>query len=252
MTSLKTFGAVFLIASALFSIVEAEETKPMPTVTEEMLFEHDPKQWAKPRAVVPPKYPVELLTAKRGGIVDVTVQHNDLGEVVSAEIAKSEPKSPELESAVMDVVRYWYFKVPQSKECMPMGGTANVRVWFEPEGDAGKISVSGHASELANFASAPRRSRLINPKEAYAKLKYPVAARKVGVQATIYVVARVNAKQGKVSNMTIMTERYAPVAEAHIRAAFARAIQNALDEWRFEPSESADYRVCVPLDFRLN
>lgn len=252
MTKLKAFCLVALAAPPLFSIVDAEESKQIPTVTEEMLFEHDPKQWAKPKAVVPPKYPAELLAAKLGGVVDVTVNYNEQGDVVNAEIAKSEPKRRELESAVMDVVRYWYFHVPLSKDCMPIGGKANARVWFEPEGEGGKISVSGNASEFAISAPIPRRSRLINPKEAYAKLKYPIAAASMGIQANVYVIARVDGRQGKISNVTITKEDHMPSADVHIRAASVRAVRNAVDEWRFEPGESTDYRVCIPFYFRFN
>ncbi|MBL8514009.1 MAG: TonB family protein [Betaproteobacteria bacterium] len=222
------------------------------TVTEVMLFTDDPSKWSKPKAILPPQYPSEMRERGIAGIVDVEVSIDERGSVLSASVAKPEAENRLFEDAVMEVVKQWRFEVRHNKECVPEKSNGNVRVWFEPDGANGKISVSGAASiAAAQSETAPKRARMVNRAEAFAQIRYPEAARRAGVEANLNVVAKVNAAQGVVKDVLFSSREYFGSADSLIRSRFELAITSAVMRWKFLPQEGPDYRVCIPFVFQF-
>lgn len=218
-----------------------------------MLFADDPTQWALPRTIVPPEYPKALLEGRIGAHVDVLVSIDVKGNVVDASIVKAMPMSPDFEKSVLDVVRLWRFYRTIGVDCKPVATSGNVRVWFEPEGPKGKISGSGRASAASPRAAeaSPRRALLRDRNASYARIRYPENGRFAGVQADIFLIARVNAAKGTVVSTEVVASDFQGAADGPLRARFEYNAKSAVSAWEFVESSGPDYKVCVPVAFVL-
>lgn len=228
----------------------SDAPKATTQVTEKMLFADDPATWAKPKKVVPPKYPEQLLAQRVSGYVDTTVTIDDRGRVISAMISKSEPQQPQFEAAVMAVIKLWRFRESLSELCSPKEATANVRVWFEPEGDEGKISVSGAVAKQGE-PFTPLHAKAINYDEVVRKVRYPISARRDGVEAALYVIGYVNGPSGLVEYASVSTMFSSDKDATKPNGNIAWVAQEAVKALKFAPGNDKDYRVCMNFQFKL-
>lgn len=220
-------------------------------VSEEMLFADDPKDWAKPRYVVPPDYPQGLLQKKIGGFVDVEVRISGHGEVTSARLVKQEPDGAGFWEATNEVIKKWLFYSKLSSACVPEGTTANVRLWFEPRDDKGVISVSGDVTATKESFAKPLQRKWINQKEVARSIRYPLLARSEGIEATLHVVAKVDAA-GSVQTTEISHFFSGRLATNKMRSTFEKAVIENVQKAKFEPLENGKTtKVCIPYQFLL-
>ncbi len=224
--------------------------------TEEMLFADDPKEWAKPKVVVPPEFPADQLAANARGYVDIAVTLDAFGNVKTAQVTKSEPVNPAFETAAMAVVKLWVFKSVLTQDCTPVESTANVRTWFESREGKGMVSVSGQVTPRSPLpGNALDKSAWLNRKEVAAMVRYPASARRAGIQADANVAIRVNTATGEVADVEITGFHTTPQATEKVIEEFKKSIRTPLMTAKFEPREVKDaktYRVCVPYTFRVS
>jgi TonB family protein len=248
MSTIKSVGALLGLATTVTMAIAQEPVAPQ--VTEKMLFADDPTEWLKPTRVVIPKYPKELLDAKQGGYVDMRVTVDDRGRVKSAEVAKSEPKQPALEKSLEDVIKLWRFQEAISDECIPIEKTANVRLWFEPEGPGGKISVSRDVAPQG-VAFAARRAKSPNYEQLKRELRYPYTARKESVNADAYAIAEVDGPSGEVKNVRVSAMFSNAAKHSKAPGYLAGSIVQSMQKLKFQPSEKASFNVCQSFKFRI-
>ena len=218
-------------------------------VTEEMLFMDDPAKWATPRVILPPEYPPAQLAAKTEGYVDVEVKLDKFGMVQSIVSMKSAPPNPEFESAVRDVVqKWWAFHETLSPDCAPLEATGNVRVWFSIREGKGVVSVSGEATEATKeFSRKQKKAEVINMQEVLRATKYPIQARKDGIEGAVYAYVQVEAKTG-VPIAVQISQMFASGGKGQV---FVNSVRTSLNSVRFEPMDAPNYRVCRSYNFRL-
>lgn len=218
-------------------------------VTEEMLFVDDPAKWATPKVILPPEYPAAQLAAMAEGHVDVEVKLDKFGMVQSIVSVKSTPANPEFESAVRAVVqKWWAFHETLSPECEPLEATGNVRVWFAIREGKGVVSVSGEATEVTKeFSRKRRKAKVLNLEEVVRAVRYPIAARKDGIEGNVYAYVQVEAKTG----VPIAVQIASVVANGGKGQYFVNPVRASLSMTRFEPTDGPNYRVCRPYSFRL-
>lgn len=221
-----------------------------------MLFADDPKDWAKPKVVVPPKFPADQLAVNARGYVDIAVTLDSFGNVKTAQLTKSEPANPAFETAVMAVVKLWVFNSVLTRDCMPVESAANVRTWFELRDGKGVVSVSGQATPTSPLPdSGFRKSDWLNSKEVLSMMKYPALARRAGIQADAHAAIRVNAMTGSVADVEITRVHTTPQATEKVIEEIKKSIRTSLMTAKFEQREAKDaktYRVCVPYSFRVS
>jgi TonB family protein len=240
--------AILLLAAGQAVAVEVRQAVAN---SEEMLFADDPKDWARPKAVVAPKYPDDQLKLNARGRVDVDVALKPSGEVSSFRIAKSEPANPAFETAVSEVVGKWLFHNKLSSECLPVESNGNVRVWFDVKDGKGEVSVSGQVSEIT-AGNVPKKSNWLNRSEAISGFRYPAAARRADVQAKVNVVVRVDGKSGDVLDVGVPWMETQPESVPDRMAAdFRAAASEVMKRAKFEPQAGSTYRVCMPFEFRV-
>lgn len=249
--------ALFAFAAAISVPAAAVEVRQAAANGEEMLFADDPKDWAKPKVVIAPKYPDSQLSLKAAGRVDVDVTLKNTGEVASFRIAKSEPSNPAFEKAVEDVVQLWLFHYKLNKECIPIESSGNVRVWFDVVDGKGTVSVSGAVSPsvaASDAAAQGARPQLgwLNRKEIFSNLRYPAKARRENFRAEMTTVMRIDAMSGKTIDIeTTWIETRPAFSSESVKSSFRDSVKDALMIARFAPRPGPNYRVCVPFSFRM-
>ncbi len=255
--TMNIFRTAVLVSGVLLSAwnVSAQVVVHTSTaVTEEMLFADDPKDWAKPKVVVPPDFPADQLAVNARGYVDIAVTLDAYGKVKTAQLTKSEPANPAFEKAAMEVVRHWIFHAMFSQECVPVESAANVRTWFELRDGKGVVSVSGAATSTTP-SNGLDKSAWLNRREVAALVKYPAAARRDSIQADANAAIRVNAATGAVADVEVTWLETSPQASTTVIEEIKKAIRTPLMSAKFEPragGENKTYRVCVPYTFRVS
>ena len=246
--------AISLLGTLLISWNASGETNVYTStaVTEEMLFADDPKDWAKPKVVVPPEFPGDQLAANTRGYVDVEVELNQNGSVKTARIVKSEPQNTGFEKAVLEVVKLWLFHAALNNGCVPRESTGNARIWFEVRDGKGVVSISGNVTATAVPMNSPQRTvEWENRQETLASLGYPVTARLEGVQANLFAAVRIDAATGIVTDAAVTWIETLRYASGRVTESFKIAAVKSLKLAKFKPREGKDYSVCVPFTFRL-
>lgn len=218
-------------------------------VTEEMLFMDDPAKWATPRVILPPEYPPAQLEAKAEGYVDVEVKLDKFGMVQSIVSMKSAPPNPEFESAVRAVVqKWWAFHETLSPDCAPLEATGNVRVWFSIREGKGVVSVSGEATEATKeFSRKRKKANALNLEEIDRLLRYPIKARKDGIEGNLYAYVQIEATSG----LPLAARVVDNVSSRGAGRVFENIVLASLMAVRFEPMAGPNYRVCRTYRFRL-
>lgn len=249
MPTFPTLRAGLAIAAAIFLTANAHAQ----AVSEEMLFADDPKVWATPLRVVAPQYPIDQLSGKARGYVDMEVALDARGRVKSSRIIKSEPQNQGFEKAAIDVISLWTFHETLSDFCVPVEVTANARIWFEERDGAGVVSVSGSTVGTGEtFIRRAKFAEVLNDKELIEAVKYPMAARKAGAEARVYGIGYVSAATGNVSYATVSRIYSGDRATKLTDEGFAKSVVKALLVLRLKPTAGGDYKVCRTFDFRLN
>lgn len=220
-------------------------------VTEEMLFADDPKDWAKPKVVVPPEFPIDQLAANARGYVDVEVELNQNGSVKAARIVKSEPQNTGFEKAVLEVVKLWLFHAALNNGCVPRESTGNARIWFEVRDGKGVVSVSGKMEAATPVGDLPRKMEWESRLEQLATVRYPVTALRDRVEADLFAAVRVDAPTGAAIVTVVTWIETSRNATATVAESFKSAAVKSLKLAKFKPREGKDYSVCVPFKFRL-
>jgi hypothetical protein len=255
----KTFIAA--IAVLLASQVIAS---PVPTT----YFVEDPLKWARPLVVVPPKYPATQLAASVTGTVEAVLSLKDSGGLESIVSITSEPKVPEFEAAVQDVVKSWKFAQSFDPTCKPVGARSRMKVWFEIKEGKPSISVTHMPSSLTPGTSAIKELN----RPAIAKLlleTFPPEARREGKEAQVHARLTVDAATGLVSKVTIAAMTADPSIyrvdrsggglgagrrQASIAEQFAASAHHALSAYKFEPpagTGSEPLSVCRHIAYLL-
>ena len=221
-------------------------------VTEEMLFADDPKDWAKPKVVVPPQFPSDQLAANTRGYVDVEVNLSIAGDVTAARVIKSEPRNEAFEKAVLEVASLWLFNVPLSNDCVPRESTGNVRIWFDVRDEKPVVSVSGNVSAAsAPIGDLPRKADWENKSHVFASMSYPERALRDNVQVKLLAALHVAASTGDVKETVITWMETSSNASTTVAESFKSAVIKHMRRAKFKPRDGKDYRVCVPFEFRV-
>lgn len=246
-----TVLSVILMLSMALPVVAQTVNGPAQStaITEVMLTMDDPSKWATPKKVVPPEYPAGELAKGATQAVDVTIRVDSAGKVESHAFSNSTPAAAPFEEAVAAVIRLWQFEIATDANCAPRANEGNVRVWFEIKDGNPSVSVSGKASGSGSPPVAVAKS--LNRKEAIGKIRYPVDARRGAAEADLYVVLRVNAASGSVETAQVSAIRSAKKLDNKAIELFTDALW-PLRELKFEPTAVPNYRVCVPVIFRLS
>ena len=188
----------------------------------------DSSRFGRPTRIVPPSYPPEALARHVTGFVDM------LGHVtplLSFERISYTPGTPEAAifiEPLKEVVSHWQFRPVFGNGCFPTDDPVKLRVEFEIENEKPKIGV------IVARADQPRAP----PIEVLRRvdLRYPSAAQKAGVQASVYVRLDVD-PEGLVSN--VQAQAY-PHDSTDAYRAFERESQHAFGGWRFGPLPVGD------------
>ena len=246
-----TSGVSLLFLSVLgWAQSSGAQTFIAPT-GEEMLFSDDPKDWARPQTVVPPTYPSAELKAGSAGYVDVEIQVNEIGRVISSRVVKSMPENKAFESATVAQINLWTFHPKLTAACTPTVSVSNVRIWFENRNGEGVISVSGTPSTVApSEKTAARKAEFLNRKETISSVKYPAALRKSGTQANVYSVITVDAATGTTKAVDISWIKATDATEL-TKLRLSNAIKVPMMDAKFIPTNGSIYKVCIPFIFRL-
>lgn len=226
------------------------------TVTEQMLFADDPKQWLTIRRVAPPEYPKEALAAGVTGYVDLAVTIDEVGSVQKIGAVVSRPDNRLFENSARETVMYWEFRPAISRHCVPEVAEGNVRVWFEIRDGKEVVSVSSTPGTMGTATAAttkamPGMAKIVNREEVMRHVKYPREARQVGAQADVYAVMEVDAGSGQVREVAIT---HVISSAKQMRWRFSTVVADGLKLARFEPNVAMagrPFRVCMPHHFRL-
>lgn len=256
-TGSSTLSALFCLLLATVSSASFAQIEPLfvTTTGEEMLFTDDPKDWARPRIVLPPTYPLNELRANTAASVDIEVQIDERGKVVDSRVLKSVPENKAFEAAVSEVITRWTFHTKMNAECMPIPYTTNQRVWFEVRDGKGVVSVSGSSSSSTTATnSSPITARkivMLNRLEVFRSVRYPMQARRDGAQADLYAVMSIDAATGEVKAIDITWLKLDGKASVGTKQHFRDAATEPLMRGKFAPLEGKPYKVCIPISFRL-
>lgn len=226
-------------------------------------YDTDPKSWGRVTRLVTPTYPADALAAGVEGVVDVEVQVSQLGSVKSVRSVTSTPKNGALEAAAQQVLDYWEFATPVSRQCVPMETTAHARLHFQIENGMPKVYLTHRAAnpssvDMASSAPNATKAKLVstNRAEVLGSVRYPMDARRDNAEADVAGMIVVNRKTGEVldARATVI-----PV-KGHVSAALHRQFESAalpvMKNMTFEPipdaRDDAKTNVCVPFKFRLS
>ena len=257
-TGSSTVSAFFCLLLATVSSASFAQIKPLlVTATgEEMLFTDDPKDWSRPRIVLPPSYPLNELRANMAASVDIEVQIDELGKVIGTRVLKSVPENKAFEAAVSEVITHWRFYTKMNAECMPIPHTTNQRIWFEVRDGKGVISVSGSSSSSTTATnSSPTTARqivMLNRSEVLRSVRYPMQARRDEVQADLFAVMSIDAATGEVKSVDITWLTLDGKASIGTKQHFRDAVTEALMNGKFAHFEGGPYKVCAPMSFRYD
>lgn len=214
---------------------------------EAMLYADDPKDWTRPKVVVPPTFPSGELKADKSGYVDIEVQVDEVGKVTSSRVVKSMPENKAFETAALEQVGLWLFHPKLSAQCTPIQSTSTTRVWFETRSNEGVVSVSGAASPSI---PAARQVTMLNRHQTLSSIQYPQELRRVGAQADLYAVMTVDAATGSTRAVDVSWMQ-SNSKSSHTKTRFKNAAVDSLMNAKFAPVVGNNYQVCVPLSFRL-
>lgn len=180
-----------------------------------------------------PEYPRSALREQAEATVDVTGTLHPDGTFEARSVETASPRH-EFRQAVGDVTRLWMLRPAYGADCMPQATPHTVRVWFEIKQGEGSISVSQPAEQ-------PHAATLVLRRVAGSDPPYPYEARKLGLQADIEALLRVN-PAGEVEAVSVVP---GPMARF-----FRPEVARALAQWRFEP-HGAPGPVCYRVESRF-
>ncbi len=240
-------GRIYFIS---FSRGKNLPSPPMPKKTKSPI---DIKEIERPRLIksVPPKYPKEALKVRVEGEVVLDAVADEQGKVVK--IVKK-TGHPLLTDAAIDALRQWQYE-PYVLNNEPRKVRFTVRVNFRLHGKKKGKSKEPQPRGRAKIGHGPRagvkggpvdlpsskKPRLISGPPA----KYPVAARKAGIQGKVVVELVVNEK-GRVTKASVIDG----IDQLN------QAALDAVKKWVFEPytleGKSHQTRFTVVVKFHLN
>ncbi len=214
-----------------------------------VIFDSDPKSWARVKHIVPPKYPQDALEKGIGGIVDVEVLIDVVGYAKEIRSISSTPKNPAFEEATLAVVKRWVFNVPQTQRCEPYETAGNARLTFAVIDGAPNIALSHRAAPVTSRpVVAVNKMLWVNSMDAKKLVKYPLQARRAGAQANVNALMTVNGK-GELIDVEITHV----LAHKAFKQEFSNAVMDALKDAKFVGATGTEriWRYCVPFVFRL-
>jgi hypothetical protein len=194
-----------------------------------------------PGRTIKPDYPHEALARKEGGFVDLEALLLRDGKLENVRLTPADEASRAFVPALRDVLHLWRFNREIGPDCFPVEAPISARVWFEPVGDEGRVSVSTPGRPATpNIAARPAARN--NPQPAY-----PSTMLRKNLQADVY--AQLNVRDDGVveSVHTQVYPRQDPSVERH----FGAAVESTLQEWRFEPRAAGPWRYCTVVNFRI-
>ena len=202
----------------------------------------------KQREFSMPPFPASELEARNTGYVDVTMRVSAAGYTQEIKSVTSEPRSTAFEEATKDAVAKWRF-APGLKRCVPIEADATYRVLFEMVDGAGRV----RAVPLVSKAQIPDPSHEMiarNKNEMLRTLRYPVDARRAGVQGSVYLLLKVNAASGEIESVDIAS---VSSSKSGFENKFSDAAMEVVRKFVFTPMpELKSPRViCVPVEFAL-
>ena len=248
-------GFSILVAWALLSCAHAQSGAGAAesnnvNADDAVVFDSDPKSWARVKRIVPPTYPSEALEQGVGGIVDVDVLIGVLGYATKIRSINSTPRNQAFEEATRAVVKSWLFNVPQTSRCVPYETVGNARLTFAVVNGAPEIVLSHRASPVIVPPKQPVGTpRWLNADEVRKSVQYPFRARRSGAQGYVNAMMSVSAENGELLDVEV-THVLAPNA---FKQEFSEEVLSALKKAKFEavPGRKQVLKYCVPFVFRL-
>lgn len=211
-------------------------------------FALDAKRWAEPKLIVEPEYPAAELAARITGTVDIDAHVPFSGKVSKINNITSDPRSPALEKAVMDVLKYWTFHGETACDCMPVAADLKLRVWFEIRDEKPIISVSSpprHSESASTGPELKNRDALI---KALAR-SYPREARRAGAEGDVHVAIHVDPATGRVREVEVKLVR------SSMKKIFSEAVREGLATAEFSVdglAKDAKPLACLTVNYRLS
>ncbi len=234
--------------------VQADSKASVPGDTmadEEVIFDSDPKTWARVKHIVPPKYPQDALERGIEGIVDVEVLIDVVGYAKEIRAISSTPRNPAFEEATLEVVRRWVFNVPISSKCVPYETVGSARLTFTVANGKAQIALSHRALPDKNPPPVAKYSYgWLSKPEDRTRVRYPAEARRAGAQANLNFLATVSGTSGEVLEVEITHI----LAAKPFKPAFSFAVINALKGSHVSPLPDPlrpNFKFCGSFLFRL-
>jgi outer membrane biosynthesis protein TonB len=187
--------------------------------------------------VVEPAYPKALLSAGKGGHVDITGTVSPLGDLENVRYTPDSPASQAFVEPLREVVPYWKFRSNVDDECRPVAQAVTTRMFFEVVEGKPKVSVTHAKGEKAR--PELRASKRVQP-------EFPRRAAERQHEAMVYAATEIT-PDGKVASVQAWS--YPTHNSATL---FKDATRTALMQWEFPPaSAERKRRLCYDLDFKL-
>lgn len=248
-------SGLFFVAWALLSCAHAQTGPDTAEATnvkadDDVVFDGDPKSWARVKRIVPPTYPQKALEQGVGGIVDVDVLIGVMGYATEIRSITSTPRNQAFEDATRAVVKSWLFNVPQTSRCVPYETVGNARLTFAVVSGAPEILLSHRASPVLVPPKQPvGMPRWLNADEVRKGVRYPFLARRTGAQGYVNAMMSVSAENGELLDVEVTHV----LAANAFKQEFSEAVLSTLKKAKFEavPGRKQVLKYCVPFVFRL-
>lgn len=234
---------------ACVGISAAAQEPPAQSKCPGLSFDETARPWAEPRVIAAPEYQSAWVEAGISGVVDVEVEIGLNSRITRIESIASEPHHPELEGAVKDIIKYWWFYRETDCDCKPVVGSAKLRVWFEIRDGKGVVSVSNRPRP----GQPGGESHVLTNRSAIAKhlsVRFPREARRAGRGAEVFAAITLSPYTGKAEKVDIVQVE----TSYDLKRAFSSVTEEALLMTAFElgtVDAGKPPRVCFTLSFQL-
>jgi TonB family protein len=249
------FGAISVLMCAIgFSTpVTAQVAADFPT---EIQFNPAAESWVRVKRIITPRYPKDALANGTGAVVDITVSVATDGSVKAVQRVEATPSDARFESATREVLEYWRFRTALSARCVPIETVGNARLTFKVVDGKEEISLS-HRTDVQpappddkGVVRPPLTLVALNYEELQRKVFYASAARRAGVQADVWVLAKVDPATRLVLETATAHQETFPRFNEEL---FPKVEARTLKALRFEPQPELKETItaCIPISYRL-
>jgi hypothetical protein len=229
--------------------VPAEAMEPH-AVAENVEVELGVPAWGRVVRVQEIPYPPKSLAAGLTGIVELDLEIDAIGGVKRIVNLRSVPSNSEFEQVVSESIGRATFVVPMTKRCVPTESTGSVTFSFDIVEGKGRV-VMLHRGPTSRPDDVGHASRVLNQAEltAAAKGSYPEGPRRIGAQARVSLLVKVDARTGAV----IDAQPTHVITRKGLERLFGRSAATLwkLARYPLMPDEIDTWTTCASVDYRL-